>query len=68
MIKSHFNTFEGGLYLGGAGGGGWLDIGCKFLFTGRRLKSWGGWGACKQQLRYFAVSVSLQMTLNAVNI
>ena len=42
MIKSHFNTFEGGLYLGGGGGGGWLDIGCKFLFTGRRLKSWGG--------------------------
>ena len=41
MIKSHINTFEGGLYLGGGGGRGWLDIGCKFLFTGRRLKSWG---------------------------
>ena len=42
MIKSHFNTFEGGLYLGGGGEGGGLILDVNFCLQVGGLKVGGG--------------------------
>ena len=68
MIKSHFNTFEGGLYLGGGGEGGGLILDVNFCLQVGGLKVGGVGGLVSSSYGISPFRFLYKMTLNAVNI